>query len=132
MFSKAARKCFAQRSWSSASRSVTSCNTPSLHVIMIMDLEHIISLITYILFLQFCIMHVQECYHIFSTCIQIPYLNFCILYLLPCIVHVQRALIGFCPTLTRTVPEPTSWIVFLLSLLLIKKIVGITIIAAMC
>ena len=137
IFSKAARKCFAQRSWSSASRSVTSCNTPSLHVIMIMGLEHIISLITYILFLQFCIMHVQECYHIFSTCIQIPYpyyiaWTFYILYLLPCIVHVQRALIGFCPTLTWTVPEPTRWIVFLVSLLLIEKIVGIAIIAAMC
>ena len=74
IFSKAARKCFAQRSWSSASRSVTSCNTPSLDIIMIMDLEHIISIVfTNILFLQFCIMHVQECYHIFSTCIQIPY-----------------------------------------------------------
>ena len=72
IFSKAARKCFAQRSWSSASRSVTSCNTPSLHIIMIMDLEHIISLVfTFILFLLFGIVHFHECYPIFCNCIQI-------------------------------------------------------------
>ena len=119
------------------------------------DLEHIISLVFNLFYiLLFGIVHFHECYPIFCNCIQIlcyfvqqpvaACRELCIFryvilflvlltrHLLPCIVHVQRALIGFCPTLTRTVPEPTSWIVFLLSLLLIEKIVGITTIAAMC
>ena len=39
---------------------------------MIMDLDHIISIVfTYILFLQFGIVHFHECYPIFCNCIQI-------------------------------------------------------------